>query len=167
MMDSALLLALQIFVILLMLIGMATLVFPVLPGLTVIWGATLLYVLIVGFNLPGIIILVISTMLMLVGNVVDNVIIGAHVRQSGASWLTVSLALLAGLIGTFVFPPLGGLLAALLVIFLVEVIRLRDWRKALESARSMIMGMGWSTLVRLGIGTVMIFLWIVWAFFIK
>ena len=155
------------FVILLMFIGMITLVIPVLPGLTVIWAAALLYALIVGFDLAGIIILVLLTIFMLVGNIIDNVIVGAHVRQSGASWLTVGLALLAGIIGTFAFPPLGGLLAALLVIFVVEVIRLRDWRKALESARSMILGLGWSTLVRLGIGSVMIFLWGIWAFVIK
>ena len=78
--------------------------------------------------------------------------------------LAIALALAAGILGTIFLPPLGGLVAALLVLFLVELIRLKDWRKALLSARSMIFGLGWSTLTRIGFGLSMICLWVLWAF---
>jgi hypothetical protein len=51
----------------------------------------------------------------------------------------------------------------LLTLFIIEFIRLRDWRKAVESARNMATGCGWSVIVRFGIAIVMITLWISWA----
>jgi uncharacterized protein len=166
-MEATALLVLQVVVYLLMLVGLVTLIIPVLPGLTVIWAAVLLYDLAVGFTLPAGIIFVILTVMMLAGNIVDNVIVGAHVRQTSTSWLAIFLALLAGIAGTIFFPPLGGLLGALLTLFLVELIRLRDWRRALESSRSMVAGLGWSSLIRFGIGLLMIILWALGAYVLK
>ena len=82
-------------------------------------------------------------------------------------WLAIGLALVGGILGTIFFPPIGGLLAALLLLFLVEFIRLKDWRKALVSARGMLLGLGWSTLTRIAFGLAMIILWILWAFIFK
>lgn len=163
-MDSTWLVILQGIVILMMSIGVITLVIPVLPGLTVIWAAALLYGLAAGFNQTGWIIFTILTLIMLVGNAVDYFIVGMHVRQSGASWRAISLALLAGLVGTFLFPPIGGLFAALIALFVVELIRLGNWHQALSSSRSMVTGLGWATLMRLGLGTIMIVIWTLWAY---
>jgi uncharacterized protein YqgC (DUF456 family) len=165
--DPNLLIAVQVIVGLMLLVGAVTLVVPVLPGLVIIWGATLLYGLATGFTLPGAILFALITLIMLAGSIIDYLVEVASVRQTGTSWLAIGLAILAGIIGTLFLPPLGGLVAALLVLFLVELIRLKDWRKALQSARGMILGLGWSTLTRIGFGLVMIFLWLLWAFIFK
>jgi len=60
--------------------------------------------------------------------------------------------------------PLGGLALAFAVVFAVEVIRVRNWRKALESTRGLMMGCGWAVVARFSIGLVMIGLWLVWYF---
>jgi hypothetical protein len=102
------------------------------------------------------------TLLMVFGNLIDNVLMGAGARSQGASWLGIGAALVAAVIGSLIFPPFGGLVAALLALFIVEVIRVRDWRKALDSTRSMAMGCGWSVAARLAIGGMMIGWWLVW-----
>lgn len=149
-----------------MFVGLFSLLLIVVPGLTIIWVGALIYFLVDGLNWGSGIIFAILTILMLGGNLVDNYMMGASARQKGASWLAIAVALIGGLLGTLLWTPLGGLLIAMLGLFVVEYIRLRDWRQAYESTRSMIIGCGWAGVIRFGIGIVMIALYAVWAFLI-
>jgi uncharacterized protein len=148
-----------------MLFGLFSLFIPVLPGLVIIWVPALVYGLITGFNWVSGVLFALMTVLMIVGNVVDNFIMGARARQTGASWLAIGAALVAGLLGSLIMPPFGGLIAALLALFGVEMLRLNDLKRAYESTRSMAAGCGWAVLVRFAIGLMMIFLWGLWVFF--
>ena len=103
---------------------------------------------------------------MIVGNVADNLFMGGSARYSGASWLSIVVALIAGIAGSILFPPIGGLIAALIGIFIVELIRLKDLRHAWNSLRSMATGCGWAFIVRFIFGLIMICWWVVWAFVI-
>jgi uncharacterized protein YqgC (DUF456 family) len=60
-------------------------------------------------------------------------------------------------------PIIGGFLAALLTLFVIEWIRRKDWRKALISIKGMLIGWGWAFVIRFIIGVVMIGLWMIWA----
>ncbi|NMC54882.1 MAG: DUF456 domain-containing protein [Chloroflexi bacterium] len=146
-----------------MLGGLFSLVVVVIPGLTIIWAAALVYGLVTGFTWQSGVLFAFITILMLVGNVIDNILMGAGARSQGASWLGIGVALVAAVAGSLLVPPFGGLVAALLALFVVEVIRVRDWRKALDSTRSMALGCGWSVAARMGIGGMMIGWWLVWA----
>lgn len=146
-----------------MLFGLAAIVFlPVLPGLVIIWLAALVYGVVTGFTTTGIVVSVIITALMLFGSIVDNLLMGTSAGKAGSPWWAITLALIAGVAGSIFFPPFGGLIASLVVLFVVEVIRLRDWRKALTSTRGMALGCGWAVLARVGLGVVMIGLWALW-----
>ena len=146
-----------------MLVGLALLIIPIFPGITVIWLAALLYGIVTGFDTLGIVILVLITLGMIVGVTVDNVLMGAGARQGGASWLTIGVALIAGIAGTILLPPIGGLIAIPLAIFLLELLRKREWRGAWRATRGVALGWGLSFLVRFGIGLVMISAWLIWA----
>jgi uncharacterized protein YqgC (DUF456 family) len=102
---------------------------------------------------------------MLGGNLLDNFFMGAGARKTGASWLAIGVALAAGIIGSIAWPPFGGLVLALAGLFVVEFIRLKDWRRALESTKSMAAGCGWAVVTRMGVGMIMILLWLVWIYF--
>jgi uncharacterized protein YqgC (DUF456 family) len=147
-----------------MLIGLFGLLFVIIPGLTIIWLATLVYGLVTGFSTASMILFGAITLIMIGGNISDNLIMGASARQKGASWLAIGVALLGGLVGSVMMPPFGGLLLALAGLFAVEYIRLKDWRKALDSTKSMAIGCGWAAFLRFGLGMVMIGLWLVWVF---
>jgi uncharacterized protein YqgC (DUF456 family) len=144
-----------------MLLGLGGLAIVIVPGLTIIWLAALVYGLIAGFNWW---VFAVITVIMLVGNFTDNLIMGASARQKGASWVAIILALLVGVLGSIFFPPFGGLIGALLCLFGVEYIRLKDWRKALESSKSMAIGCGLAAFLRFGMGVIMIGLWVLWVY---
>src|SRR3990172_7284539 len=123
-----------------MLVGLFGLVIPVFPGGVVIWLAALLYGLVSGFGTLGGWIFAIITLLMLVSAAADNVLMGARAHKEGASWRAIILALLAGLVGTIMFPPIGGLIAAPLALYLTEYIRLGDNDKAMAITRGLLIG---------------------------
>jgi uncharacterized protein YqgC (DUF456 family) len=147
-----------------MLVGLFGLIIPIFPGVTVIWLAGLAYGIITGFDTLGIVIMVLITMCMIAGVLADNVLMGAGARMGGASWLTIAVAIVAGIAGTIFFPPFGGFIAVPVAIFLLELLRNREIEDAWRATKGMALGWGLSFLVRFAIGLVMIALWLVWVF---
>jgi hypothetical protein len=145
-----------------MLVGLFGLVVPVFPGTVIMWLAALGYGVVSGFSTWGTVLFVIITLLMLVSTVVDNLFLGAGARKGGASWRTILIALLSGVVFTLIFPPIGGLIAAPLVVLLLEYQRTGDFQLAWASLRGMAAGFGLSILARMGIGLLMMILWWVW-----
>jgi uncharacterized protein len=141
------------------------LVIPILPGLVIIWAAALGYGIFAGFGVLGWIMFSIITVLMLAGSILDNVLMGTQAHKEGAPWWVVLLSMVSAIIGSFVIPipVIGGILAALLVLFLVQWLRLKDTKKALASMKGMLTGCGWAVVFRFIIGLVMIGLWLIWA----
>jgi len=99
---------------------------------------------------------------MIFGNMVDQLMMGAKAKQSGASWTGVILSTIATFIFSFLWPPFGGIIAGMLVLFVFEFIRLRDWRKAGGTTKEMAVGCVSAAVVRFFIGLVMIGVWIIW-----
>ncbi|MEM5775128.1 MAG: DUF456 domain-containing protein, partial [Anaerolineaceae bacterium] len=156
----------QIITLVVMAVGMLSLLTFIVPGLTIVWVGALVYGLVTGFDWVSGILFAIMTILMVLGGISDNIMMGASAREKGASWLAIGVATLAAIIGTVVFPPFGGVIAALVSIYLVEVIRLKEWRKAVESMRGMATGCGWGFVSRFVFGLMMIFLWLLWVYII-
>ncbi len=149
----------QVFV----LVGLFGLAVPVFPGLVVMWLAILIYGILNGFASPGLGFFIPITVLMLIGSVVDNVMMGAGAKKGGASWQTIGIALVAGVAGTVLLPPIGGIIAAPGAVYLLEYRRLGDTQKAWAALRGLAAGWGLSFVVRFLIGVVMMILWWVWA----
>ena len=147
-----------------MLVGLFGLIIPIFPGLVVIWLAALGFGLVVGFDAMGIFIFILITLGMVAGSLVDNFLMGAGARVGGASWLTIVVGIIAGVLGTFLLPFIGGIILAPLAILLLEYIRRRDWKMAWQATRGLLFGWGLSFLVRFGIGLFMVGAWLVWAF---
>ena len=148
-----------------MLIGLFGILIPMFPGIVIIWLAALGYGIVVGFNGLGVVLFIVITLLMIAGLVIDNVFMGIGARRGGASWTTILLSMLAGVLGTIAFPPLGGLIAAPAAVLALEYARVRDWRKAREAFGGLAVGWGLSFAAQFGIGVVMIAFWGVWALF--
>ena len=153
---------LQIVVAGLMILGLFSLFFYIFPGLTIIWLAALVYWIVTGFSSSMLFFFIPMTLLMIFGNFVDQLIMGIKARQSGANWRSIVLSTLAALFFSIVFPPFGGIIAALIVLFAFEFFRLRDLRKAGNSTGQMALGCATAILARFLIGIVMLGLWIGW-----
>ena len=155
-------LSLNIFIYLIMAVGLFGMVLPIYPGVVIIWAAVLLHGLVTSFATLEIWVLLIISLLMIGGTLVDNLLMGGKARQAGASWISIGGALLGGLIGTFAFPPLGGIIAAPTLLFLLEYARIRDSNEALDITKGLLSGWGLAFVARFLIGLVMIIVWAVW-----
>jgi len=148
-----------------MLVGLLGLIVPLFPGIVVIWLAALGYGVVTGFTTLGIVLFILITLLMILGTTIDNILAWVGGRQGGASWVSLLVGTIAGIAGTLLWPPLGGLIATPLVLLLVEYLKARDIRKAFKALGGMAAGWGLSYIARLAIGVVMILFWGLWAIF--
>ena len=146
-----------------LIVGTVGLIVPVFPGLLINWIAILFYGVVSGFGVKGWIIFILATILMIIGNVIDNIMMGKKARESGASWLSIGAGYGISLVVSIMLSPIAGLVSAPLSVFLVEFIRRRKWREALNVAWALMIGWGWSIGIRMTIGGVMIGLWMLWA----
>lgn len=163
---------LLVVVVLGMLIGFFGLFLVFFPGLTVIWASISLWGVATLFNYRTgpwtftltIVTYLLITLLMLLGNILDNILMAGGARSKGASWWGIALSWLAMIIGGIFLTPFGGLGAALLVLFLAELARIKDYRSALRSTSSMALGCGWAVFARLLIAGLMMLLFFMWYF---
>ena len=159
---------LQTLTLFVMLVGLLGLIVPVFPGLVVMWLATLAYAIIqaVSHNMTWVdwMLFGFITLLMLAGNVVDNIIIAQKMRGHKIPWSSIIISYIAGIVFSFIFTPVVGLLASPVALLGVEFVRHRDFQEALESTKVYMIGWGSAFAVRFAIGLVMIVFWILWAF---
>jgi uncharacterized protein YqgC (DUF456 family) len=147
-----------------MLVGLVGLIVPVFPGLTVMWLATAVYAIASGMtHWTDWLLFSLITLLMLGGNIVDNIIIASKMRGHKIPWSSILLCYVIGIVASFFFTPLVGLLASPLSLLGLEYLRFRDQKLALESARVFMIGWGASFAARFGIGILMIIFWMLWA----
>ncbi len=150
-----------------LLVGLIGLIVPIFPGLTVMWLATLVYALLqaTADRMTGWdwILFVFITLLMIAGNIVDNIIIARKMRDKFVPWSSIILAFAASLVASLFLTPIIGLAVAPLALFLLEYRRLKDRTAALEATKAYMIGWGWSFAARFGIGAVMLGAWMLWA----
>ena len=150
-----------------LLVGLGGLFIPIFPGVTVMWIGTQAFALIQAASgqMAAIdwFLFALITLLMLGGNIVDNIIIARHMRDKAIPWRSIILGFAAGIVASIFFTPLAGLVASPLGLFGAEYMRLRDRQAAIDSTRAYMTGFGWSVAARVGIGIVMLILWMLWA----
>ncbi|MBN2117285.1 MAG: DUF456 domain-containing protein [Anaerolineales bacterium] len=165
--DFFLQVILETFTLFILIVGLLGLIVPVFPGLTIMWLVTLAYALVqvakgdmTGWDwfLFGLI-----TLLMIVGNIVDNLIIARKMRDQYIPWRSILIAFAAGIIASLFLTPLFGLVAAPLGLFLAEVSRLKDREAAIASTKAYMIGWGWALSARFIIGFMIIGFWMLWA----
>lgn len=148
-------------------VGLAGLIVPVFPGLTIMWLGTLVYAVIQGAagKMTGWdwFLFAVITLLMIGGNIVDNLIIAAKMRDHKVPWSSILIAFGAAILVSLFFTPVVGLLAAPLSLFLAELNRLKDRDLAIQSTKVYMIGWGWAFGARFIIGITMIGSWMLWA----
>ncbi|MBI5933319.1 MAG: DUF456 domain-containing protein [Chloroflexi bacterium] len=148
-------------------LGLLGLIVPVFPGLTVMWLATAVFAAIQLAN--GLMtgwdwfLFALITLLMIGGNIVDNLIIASKMRGHEIPWKNILLCYAAGIIVSLFFTPLIGLIASPVALLGLEYLRFRDWKQARESMKVFLVGWGASFAARFGIGFLMIVFWALWA----
>lgn len=150
-----------ILTLLVMLIGVIGTVAPVLPGAILIFAAALVYAIVEGFQAVGWPTLVVLGLLAAIATSADLWTSTVGAKLGGASGWSIVVGLVAGIVGFFFFGLPVAIIGAIAGVLVTEIVRLGDWKKALKASGGW--GLGWalSTIVNLGIGLVMvaIFVW--------
>ena len=150
-----------------LIVGLLGLIVPVFPGLTIMWLGMLAYALIqnAADKMTGWdwFLFALITLLMIAGNVADNLIIARKMRDKYVPWSSILFAFAASIIASIFFTPFIGLFAAPLGLFLAESRRLKNRDAAIDSTKTYMVGWGWAFGARFLIGVIMIGLWMLWA----
>src|SRR3989304_6001646 len=127
-----------------LLAGLAGLLIPVFPGLTIMWLGTLVYALVQAsggkMNWVDWMLFTLITLLMIGGNIVDNIIIAKHVRDKNVPWSSIIWAFGAGIIVSLFFTPIVGMIASPVGLFLAEWYRLKERDTALSNTKAWMTG---------------------------
>ncbi len=151
---------------LVMLIGVAGVIIPILPDVWLIWLAAIGYGLLqqpLFDGWVGGIAMIFITLLTAAGVAADWVMVNAGAAKGGASWQGIVASIGLGIAGLPFFPPLGSLVGALLGLFLVEYFKNgKNPKVAWEAVKGYAAGCGLSVVARLAIALAMIGIWGVW-----
>jgi len=145
-----------------MLVGLAGIFLPVVPGVALIWLAAAGYAIADGFTHLGPLALTALTALGLLGVTAELWMSSLGGKAGGASWWSLLVGLLLGLVGLIFFSVPGAVIGAVLGVLGMEAWRREgDWREALKASGGWLIGWVLSIVVQLLLGLVMIaiFLW--------
>jgi uncharacterized protein YqgC (DUF456 family) len=137
--------ATNVLVLLAMVVGTVGVVVPVLPGLVVVWAATLVWAL-ERQDGPGWVVLGLATLVYAVGLVAKYVVPGRRMRTAGVDGLVVAVALAVAVVGFFVVPVVGAPLGFILAVYVLELVKHREhaaaWRATTQAIRAVALNVG-------------------------
>jgi uncharacterized protein YqgC (DUF456 family) len=147
---------------LIMLVGLAGTVLPVIPGLPIMWVGALIYALLTGFENVGWTYLVVFGALTVAVQVLDYVANLYGAKKMGAGGWGILGAFLGMVVGLFTGGLLGLLLGPFVGAFLGEMLIARKTAsQALKAGLGTFLGFLGGTLVKFAVGCCMlgVFLW--------
>ncbi len=148
-------------VIIAFIIGLFGTLLPIIPGIVIIWLASLFYAwILVGFDIFSPWVFALITLIAIVAGTADVWLAAVGAKTTGATWRTLIVGFIGAIAGTFFIPiPLIGTIAGYAAgLILAEYVRLNDWRQAVRAAFGGIVGWGVSSAVELAGGVLIILL---------
>ncbi|HET9658603.1 MAG TPA: DUF456 domain-containing protein [Kineosporiaceae bacterium] len=147
-------------------IGLAGIVVPVLPGLLLVWAGVAVWG-VVRHDTAGWVTLGLATLLTVIGLVVKYLLPGRRLRADGVGWPTLAAGAALGVVGFFVIPVVGVVVGFVLGIYLAERLRLAPaggpgstgltpW----ASTRAALVAVGWSVVIELTTGLLVAGTWV-------
>ncbi|GAA4355522.1 DUF456 domain-containing protein [Angustibacter luteus] len=150
---------LDVLLALVILVGLAGVVVPVLPGLVLVLGAVLVWSL-ERQDATGWVVLAVVTVLFAVGQVAKYLLPGRRLREAGVPASTMLAGAALGIVGFFVVPVVGLFLGFVLGVYLAELARTRTHADAWPSTVHALKAAGWSMLIELAAGLLMTAAWV-------
>ncbi|MGI9667418.1 MAG: DUF456 family protein [Acidimicrobiia bacterium] len=154
--------AIVVLIAIVMAIGLAGTVLPILPGLWLMWAGALVYGLLADFGSLGLIAFVVITMLAVAGTAA-----GVLLPHHGASTIGVPfwgqiVAAAASVVGMFVVPVVGAPLGFLVGVLCVQILRSRSLRGAPRATWQTIKAMAVASGAQFLSGVGILAVWVVW-----
>lgn len=147
-------------------VGIAGVIIPVLPGSILIIISLLMWALVVA-SVEGWVVFAIGTVLAGAGLAAGLVLTGRTLKQRSIPGRSVTIGVLAAIIGMFVIPVVGLFVGFAVGLFASEYARQRDGRAALTSSLHALKATGLGILAELALACVAGTTWVigVWVYF--
>lgn len=140
------------------LVGLVGIVVPVLPGALLVFGAILVWALIVSTT-TGWAVLAAAAVLLGAAQIVKYLVPGRRMRDAGVPNRTILVGTVAGIVGFFVIPVVGLFLGFPAGVYVAERHRLGPHHHAWESTKHAIKALGLSILIELTAALVATGIW--------
>lgn len=149
----------ELVVLLVMLVGVAGVVVPVLPGLVLIWGAGVAWAWADGGGARWAVAAA-MTLLLVVGTVAKYALPARSASGAGAPRRTLALGALGAVLGLFLIPVVGIVVGGVGAVYLAETQRLGSSSAAWQSTRAVLLAVGIGMLVELVTAVLMVGVWV-------
>lgn len=143
-------------------VGAVGTVVPVLPGLSLVWVATLVYGLVEGFGTVGVVAFAVITLLAAAGIAAGWVVPQRAAGRAGAARSSILLGVVGAIVGFFALPIVGAPVGGLLGLYLGERHRTRNPASAWRATRATVIGFGLATLAQFAAALAMAATWLAW-----
>jgi uncharacterized protein YqgC (DUF456 family) len=143
---------------LLIVVGLAGVVVPVIPGLLLVWAGVFVWFL-DDRDTARMSVLIVVTLVLVLGSVVKYLVPGRRLREDGVPWSTLALGAALGIVGFFVVPVVGLFVGFVLGIYLAESMRSSDRAEAWRSTKRALVAVGLSILIELAAGLFATAIW--------
>ena len=147
---------------LVMAVGVAGTVVPLVPGLGLVVAAAVGYGLAEGFGAVGVVAMAVIVALGAAGTAAGVVLPGRAASQSGAARASVALGALGAVIGFFVIPVLGLPLGGAAGIYVGERLRTGEGAVARRTTWATLRAFGVAALAQIAAGIAMVLTWVGW-----
>lgn len=151
---------LEVLVAVAMIVGLVGVVVPVLPGLLVSWLAVLGWAVLDGGGWVRWATVVVVGAVGAVGYLASTLIPGKRTAQTGAPDWVVLVGAVGMVVGFFVIPVVGLVVGGVAGVWLAELARTRDARRAWQVTVATLKGFGLAAAVQLLAGMAMIGCWL-------
>jgi uncharacterized protein YqgC (DUF456 family) len=141
------------------LVGLAGVLLPVVPGLLLCWGAVLVWAL-AERTAAAWTVLVVATLLFATSQVVKYLIPGRRLRAAGVPWGSVAAGGALAVVGFFVIPVVGVVAGFVGGIYGAERLRLHTHAAAWPSTKRALQAVGLSVLIELVSGLLIGTVWL-------
>lgn len=155
-------LALVLLVALVMAIGVAGTVVPLVPGLGLVAAAAVGYGLAEGFGPVGVVAMTVIVTVGVAGTAAGVVLPGRAAGRTGAPRTSVAMGAVGAVIGFFVVPVVGLPLGGAVGTYVGERLRTGDGTLAWRATVATLKAFGLASLVQLVAGMAMVLAWIGW-----
>jgi uncharacterized protein YqgC (DUF456 family) len=145
---------------LVMAVGLVGVVVPILPGLVLVWAAGLWWAIADGGGPWRWAVFAVMTVLFAGGTLAKYVLPARATSAAGAPWTTLAVGVVGAVAGFFLIPVVGLPVGGIAGIYLAELARLRDWRKAAVSTKAALIALGIGMLIELAAGMAMALTWL-------
>ncbi len=140
-------------------VGLAGVVVPVLPGLLLVWAGVVAWGVWDG-GATGWTVVAVATVLAAVSQVVKYTVPGRQLQRAGVPGRSITVGGLVGIVGFFVVPVVGLLIGFALGVYVTERVRLGSHAGARASTGYALRAAAVSILLELAAGLVITVVWV-------